>query len=169
VLYDTLVKKKGAVLLPTFSSGVLYDLLDYVDNFLKSQGLNVPVLLISPIAKACLDVSGISSEWLFDARQGKAFQATHPFGHHDMLKSQRLQVYASVHDQAFVEAFGAFVHVSSMKGHGLLPPPPRPHRRPPPSPPPWPRPRRPPRPMSALVATPVLTLTRALCFAGTLR
>ena len=85
------------VLIPTYSSGIVYDLIEVIRSYLNSLNLlNVNMFFVSPSAKHSLAYSNISSEWLCSQKQEKAFVAEPPFIHHNLLANKQLQVFPAM-------------------------------------------------------------------------
>ncbi|XP_008563320.1 PREDICTED: integrator complex subunit 9-like [Galeopterus variegatus] len=58
------VRNGGNVLVPCYPSGVIYDLLECLYQYIDSAGLsNVPFYFISPVANSSLEFSQIFAEW----------------------------------------------------------------------------------------------------------
>jgi len=58
------LKNGGNVLVPCYSSGVVYDLLECLSGHLESMGLGgVPLYFVSPVADKSLAYSNIYAEW----------------------------------------------------------------------------------------------------------
>lgn len=58
------IRAGGNVLVPCYSSGVIYDLLECLYQFIESANLGTtPFYFISPIANSSLEFSQIFAEW----------------------------------------------------------------------------------------------------------
>lgn len=58
------VRNGGNVLVPCYPSGVIYDLLECLYQYIDSAGLaNIPFYFISPVANSSLEFSQIFAEW----------------------------------------------------------------------------------------------------------
>lgn len=58
------VRNGGNVLVPCYPSGVIYDLLECLYQYIDSAGLSsVPFYFISPVANSSLEFSQIFAEW----------------------------------------------------------------------------------------------------------
>lgn len=58
------VKNGGCVLLPCYSSGVVYDLFECLSSYLDATGFSqIPMFFISPVADTSLAYSNILAEW----------------------------------------------------------------------------------------------------------
>ena len=58
------IRAGGNVLVPCYSSGVIYDLLECLYQFIDSANLgSTPFYFISPIANSSLEFSQIFAEW----------------------------------------------------------------------------------------------------------
>jgi len=64
----------GNVLIPCYSSGVIYDLFECLSLHLEQSGLlSIPLYFISPIAEYSLAFSNILAEWLTQNKQSKVY------------------------------------------------------------------------------------------------
>jgi integrator complex subunit 9 len=87
----------GDVLIPVYSSGIIYDLIEFIRSYLNSLNLHsTNMYFVSPTAKHSLAYSNISAEWLCGSKQDKAFVAEPPFAHHSLLVTRQLQVFENV-------------------------------------------------------------------------
>lgn len=58
------IRAGGNVLVPCYSSGVIYDLLECLYQFIESASLGTtPFYFISPVANSSLEFSQIFAEW----------------------------------------------------------------------------------------------------------
>lgn len=58
------IRAGGNVLVPCYSSGVIYDLLECLYQFIESANLGTtPFYFISPVANSSLEFSQIFAEW----------------------------------------------------------------------------------------------------------
>lgn len=93
------LKNGGNVLVPCYSSGVVYDLLECLSGHLESMGLGgVPLYFVSPVADKSLAYSNIYAEWLSQDKQSKIYLPESPFPHAELIKTGRLQHFSSLHD-----------------------------------------------------------------------
>ena len=68
------VSEGGVVLLPVHATGIVYDLIELVINRLaEAHHATVPVLFVSPSAKASLSYANICGEWLCTAKAERMF------------------------------------------------------------------------------------------------
>ncbi|OXB53920.1 hypothetical protein ASZ78_009221 [Callipepla squamata] len=82
------VRNGGNVLVPCYPSGVIYDLLECLYQYIDSAGLsNVPFYFISPVANSSLEFSQIFAEWLCHNKQTKVYLPEPPFPHAEDLES----------------------------------------------------------------------------------
>lgn len=66
------LRSGGSVLIPSYPSGVVYDLFECLSASLDSHGLSqVPMFFISPVADSSLAYSNILAEWLSSVKQNK--------------------------------------------------------------------------------------------------
>ena len=64
----------GNVLVPCYSSGVIYDLLECLSVHLEQSGhVSVPMYFISPVADHSLAYSNILAEWLTSSKQSRVY------------------------------------------------------------------------------------------------
>ena len=94
------LKQGGSVLLPSYSSGIVYDLLECVYTTLDHRALgHVPIYFISPVANASLAYANICGEWLCQNKQNKVFLPESPFPHAEYVKSGRLKHFPSIYGE----------------------------------------------------------------------
>ncbi|XP_074845138.1 integrator complex subunit 9 isoform X1 [Carettochelys insculpta] len=92
------VRNGGNVLVPCYPSGVIYDLLECLYQYIDSAGLsNVPFYFISPVANSSLEFSQIFAEWLCHNKQTKVYLPEPPFPHAELIQTNKLKHYASIH------------------------------------------------------------------------
>ncbi|MGH0143643.1 UNVERIFIED_CONTAM: hypothetical protein FKN15_008789 [Acipenser sinensis] len=88
----------GNVLVPCYSSGVIYDLLECLYQFIDSASLTtIPFYFISPVANSSLEFSQIFAEWLCHNKQSKVYLPEPPFPHAELIQTNKLKHYPSVH------------------------------------------------------------------------
>ena len=64
VLVAMTIRAGGNVLVPCYSSGVIYDLLECLYQFIENANLgSTPFYFISPVANSSLEFSQIFAEW----------------------------------------------------------------------------------------------------------
>ncbi|XP_066923310.1 integrator complex subunit 9 homolog [Clytia hemisphaerica] len=96
----TTLKSGGNVLVPCIPSGVIYDLFEYVCNFMDGSGLSfIPVYFVSPVAHSSLAHANIYGEWLNQNKQAKMYLPEPPFLHHELVKNGRIKHFSTVHDR----------------------------------------------------------------------
>ncbi|XP_010221258.1 PREDICTED: integrator complex subunit 9 [Tinamus guttatus] len=92
------VRNGGNVLVPCYPSGVIYDLLECLYQYIDSAGLsNVPFYFISPVANSSLEFSQIFAEWLCHNKQTKVYLPEPPFPHAELIQTNKLKHYPSIH------------------------------------------------------------------------
>eukprot|EP00794_Sanderia_malayensis_P007283 gene7283-8094_t len=92
------LKNGGNVLIPSYPSGVIYDLFEYLVSFLDGSGLSfVPIYFVSPVAKSSLAYANIYAEWLCQSKLSKVYLPESPFTHAELVKSGRLKHFTSLH------------------------------------------------------------------------
>eukprot|EP00795_Rhopilema_esculentum_P000765 gene765-10494_t len=99
------LKNGGNVLIPSYPSGVIYDLFEYLVSFLDGSGLSfVPIFFISPVADSSLAYANIYAEWLCQSKLSKVYLPESPFTHAEHIKTGRLRHFKSLQD-GFSSAF----------------------------------------------------------------
>lgn len=92
------VRNGGNVLVPCYPSGVIYDLLECLYQYIDSAGLSsVPFYFISPVANSSLEFSQIFAEWLCHNKQSKVYLPEPPFPHAELVQTHKLKHYPSIH------------------------------------------------------------------------
>uniref|UniRef100_A0A672ZBJ9 Integrator complex subunit 9 n=1 Tax=Sphaeramia orbicularis TaxID=375764 RepID=A0A672ZBJ9_9TELE len=92
------IRAGGNVLVPCYSSGVIYDLLECLYQFIESANLGTtPFYFISPVANSSLEFSQIFAEWLCHNKQTKVYLPEPPFPHAELIQTNKLKHYPSIH------------------------------------------------------------------------
>ncbi|KAL4671440.1 hypothetical protein H8959_004149 [Pygathrix nigripes] len=92
------VRNGGNVLVPCYPSGVIYDLLECLYQYIDSAGLSsIPLYFISPVANSSLEFSQIFAEWLCHNKQSKVYLPEPPFPHAELIQTNKLKHYPSIH------------------------------------------------------------------------
>uniref|UniRef100_A0A672JS00 Integrator complex subunit 9 n=1 Tax=Salarias fasciatus TaxID=181472 RepID=A0A672JS00_SALFA len=92
------IRAGGNVLVPCYSSGVIYDLLECLYQFIESASLGTtPFYFISPVANSSLEFSQIFAEWLCHNKQTKVYLPEPPFPHAELIQTNKLKHYPSIH------------------------------------------------------------------------
>uniref|UniRef100_A0A674NH28 Integrator complex subunit 9 n=1 Tax=Takifugu rubripes TaxID=31033 RepID=A0A674NH28_TAKRU len=92
------IRAGGNVLVPCYSSGVIYDLLECLYQFIESASLGTtPFYFISPVANSSLEFSQIFAEWLCNNKQSKVYLPEPPFPHAELIQTNKLKHYPSIH------------------------------------------------------------------------
>ncbi|XP_022450667.1 integrator complex subunit 9 isoform X1 [Delphinapterus leucas] len=92
------VRNGGNVLVPCYPSGVIYDLLECLYQYIDSAGLSsIPFYFISPVANSSLEFSQIFAEWLCHNKQTKVYLPEPPFPHAELIQTNKLKHYPSIH------------------------------------------------------------------------
>uniref|UniRef100_A0A3P9K9J2 Integrator complex subunit 9 n=1 Tax=Oryzias latipes TaxID=8090 RepID=A0A3P9K9J2_ORYLA len=92
------IRAGGNVLVPCYSSGVIYDLLECLYQFIDSANLGTtPFYFISPVANSSLEFSQIFAEWLCHNKQTKVYLPEPPFPHAELIQTNKLKHYPSIH------------------------------------------------------------------------
>ncbi|KAL7299713.1 hypothetical protein TKK_0007465 [Trichogramma kaykai] len=98
----TTLRQGGCVLIPSYPSGVIYDLFECLSIHLDKTGLSqVPLFFISPVAETSLAYSNIFAEWLSSGKQNKVYLPEEPFPHAFLVKNGKLKHYTSTHAEGF--------------------------------------------------------------------
>lgn len=93
---------QGNVLIPCYSSGIIYDLLECLVGHLDSCGLSsIPIFFVCPVADQSLAYSNILAEWLTHNKQSKVYLPEEPFLHASFVRTGRVKHYPSVHSEPF--------------------------------------------------------------------
>uniref|UniRef100_UPI00398F3059 integrator complex subunit 9 isoform X2 n=1 Tax=Pristiophorus japonicus TaxID=55135 RepID=UPI00398F3059 len=94
------IRSGGNVLVPCYPSGVIYDLLECLYQYIDSAGLSsVPFYFISPVANSSLEFSQIFAEWLCHNKQSKVYLPEPPFPHAELIQTNKLKHYPSIHGE----------------------------------------------------------------------
>ena len=92
----------GNVLLPCYTSGIIYDLLECLVPHLDMLGLShIPIYVVSPVADQSLAYSNILAEWLTSSKQTRVYLPEEPFLHSYYLRIGRVKQFASIHSTEF--------------------------------------------------------------------
>uniref|UniRef100_A0A8C7SPL3 Integrator complex subunit 9 n=1 Tax=Oncorhynchus mykiss TaxID=8022 RepID=A0A8C7SPL3_ONCMY len=92
------IRAGGNVLVPCYSSGVIYDLLECLYQFIENANLgSTPFYFISPVANSSLEFSQIFAEWLCHNKQSKVYLPEPPFPHAELIQTNKLKHYPSIH------------------------------------------------------------------------
>ena len=95
----------GNVLVPCYSSGILYDLFECLTMHLERLNLTTPIYFISPIAEHSLAYSNILAEWLSDDKQSRVYIPEEPFPHAQLVRSGRIKHFSSLSEESFNNEF----------------------------------------------------------------
>ncbi|KAB0351266.1 hypothetical protein FD754_016123 [Muntiacus muntjak] len=92
------VRNGGNALVPCYPSGVIYDLLERLYQYIDSAGLSsIPFYFISPVANSSLEFSQIFAEWLCHNKQTKVYLPEPRFPHAELIQTNKLKHYPSIH------------------------------------------------------------------------
>uniref|UniRef100_A0A8C2X1D4 Integrator complex subunit 9 n=1 Tax=Cyclopterus lumpus TaxID=8103 RepID=A0A8C2X1D4_CYCLU len=129
------IRAGGNVLVPCYPSGVIYDLLECLYQFIESANLGTtPFYFISPVANSSLEFSQIFAEWLCHNKQSKVYLPEPPFPHAELIQTNKLKHYSSIHGDFSIEfrqpcvvftghpslRFGDVVHFMELWGKSSL-------------------------------------------------
>jgi integrator complex subunit 9 len=99
------ISNGGDVLIPCHSSGVIYDLIDYLRKYLNSLNLHsTNMYFVSSSSEHSLAYSNISSEWMCETKQMKTYEASDPFDHGSMLRNGDLKIFTGL-NTSFANVF----------------------------------------------------------------
>ncbi|RWS27634.1 cleavage and polyadenylation specificity factor-like protein [Leptotrombidium deliense] len=102
MLGELCVNNSGNVLIPCYSSGIIYDLFECLVSHLENSGHSaVPIYFLSPVADQSLAYSNILAEWLTQNKQSKVYLPEEPFPHAMMVRLGRLKHFPGVQVEAF--------------------------------------------------------------------
>ena len=88
---EGIIKDHGSVLIPCLSTGLIYDMFEFLAKFFEQINLlNIHMYFISPVSNANLAISNAMSEWVTEQRQTASFSGTPPFKHNELIKSKCL-------------------------------------------------------------------------------
>ncbi|GMS80584.1 hypothetical protein PENTCL1PPCAC_2759, partial [Pristionchus entomophagus] len=90
------VKQSGSVILPINPCGLMFDLLDLLAKTLDAA-MDIPIYVISPVAKRALAFANVYPEWLSDGHQERVYMPEEPFRHHRMMENRKIKVYDSIY------------------------------------------------------------------------
>ncbi|KAF8386916.1 hypothetical protein PRIPAC_76058 [Pristionchus pacificus] len=90
------IKLQGSVILPINPCGLMFDLLDLLAKALDSA-MDIPIYVISPVAKRALAFANVYPEWLSDTHQERVYMPEEPFRHHQMMDSRKIKVYDNIY------------------------------------------------------------------------
>ena len=100
------LKSGGNVLIPCYSTGVIFDLFEHLIAHLNHCGLSqIPLYFLTPVADQSLAYSNILAEWLCQARSQKVFTPEEPFNHNQLIKYGRLRHYPGVYTEQFSDDY----------------------------------------------------------------
>ncbi|RIA97135.1 beta-lactamase-like protein [Glomus cerebriforme] len=99
------LKNKGNVLFPCTMNGIIFDIIDFLNQHIRAMGLHgIPFYAISPIAEESLKYSNICGEWMCTERQQKMYLPDNPMPHQDMIEQSSLY-YATRADSSLQEKY----------------------------------------------------------------
>ncbi|KAG2387221.1 hypothetical protein C9374_001553 [Naegleria lovaniensis] len=91
------IESGGDVLIPCHTTGLVYDLIDFLSTYFNSVHLgNTLIYLVSPVADHSIQYANISAEWLCDSKMDKTISAESPFLHTNLLQNKSLMIFDSV-------------------------------------------------------------------------
>ena len=87
---ESVLNDHGSVLIPCTSTGLIFDMFEFLTKYFEQINHQVQMYFISPVSNANLAISNAMSEWVTEQRQTAAFSGTSPFKHHELVKSKLL-------------------------------------------------------------------------------
>lgn len=73
-----IISNGGDVLIPCYPVGIVYDLIEYLRNYLNSINLgHTNLYFISPISKHSIQYSNIVPEWVCETKKNKSCKNTY--------------------------------------------------------------------------------------------
>ncbi|XP_074368940.1 uncharacterized protein LOC141708970 [Apium graveolens] len=87
----------GSVIIPIGRLGIILQLLEQIADSLEASNIKAPIFVISSVADELLAYTNIIPEWLCKQRQEKMYAGNSLFGHVDLLKDKRLQLFPTLH------------------------------------------------------------------------
>jgi len=91
------IESGGDVLIPCHTTGLIYDLIDFLSTFFQSINLGSTLFyVISPVADHSIQYANISAEWLCDSKMDKTLTAESPFTHVNLMQNKYLMTFDSV-------------------------------------------------------------------------
>ncbi|KAL3700369.1 hypothetical protein R1sor_018391 [Riccia sorocarpa] len=91
------VSAGGSVLFPISMYGSFLEILEEILIQLRSAGMEVPVLYISPVAEKVLAYANTVPEWVSALRQEKLYAGEALFGFVDAVQEKRFHHYSALH------------------------------------------------------------------------
>jgi integrator complex subunit 9 len=96
------LKNGGNVLLPSYSSGVVFDLFEYLVAHLDQCQLgHIPLYFLSPVAEQSLAYANILAEWLTKSKSNRVYVPEEPFVHNQLIRLGRLKHYPGIYSDTF--------------------------------------------------------------------
>lgn len=97
------LQAQGNVLIPCFSTGLLYDVLHcLLTHALSDASLShVPVFLVSGTIDQSLAYSNILSQWLTPSKESRVYLPEEPFAHSSFVRSGRVRTFSSLDSDSF--------------------------------------------------------------------
>ncbi|ONK67500.1 uncharacterized protein A4U43_C05F690 [Asparagus officinalis] len=83
----------GSVLIPVGRVGIILVLLEQLSQLLESSNLEVPIFMVSSTAEEMLAFTNAIPEWLCKRRQDKLFAGEALFGHVDLMRERKLNIF----------------------------------------------------------------------------
>ena len=96
------LKNGGSVLLPCYSSGIIFDLFEYLVIHLDQCSLaHIPLYFLSPVADQSLAYANILAEWLTKNKSNRVFLPEEPFTHNHLIRMGRLKHFPGIYSENF--------------------------------------------------------------------
>ncbi|MQM15461.1 hypothetical protein Taro_048409 [Colocasia esculenta] len=103
------VRGGGSVLIPIGRLGIILQLLEKISEFLESSKLKVPIYMISYAAEGTLAFTNVMPEWLCQERQEKLYSGLPLFGHEELIKEKRLQLFPVINSSMLMKPAALFL------------------------------------------------------------
>lgn len=95
----TLKENRGNVLIPTYTTGIILDILEHLVYRMEHQAMQFTVIyLISPVGKASLAYANVFSEFLSNTRSKKVYLPEEPFVHADLQRQGKIVCASDISD-----------------------------------------------------------------------
>ncbi|KAK1405655.1 Beta-Casp domain-containing protein [Heracleum sosnowskyi] len=99
------IKAGGSVIIPIGRLGVILQLLEQIAHSLEVSNIKAPIFVISSVADELLAYTNIIPEWLCKQRQEMMYSGHSLFGHVDLLKDKRIQLFPTLHSLELLKSW----------------------------------------------------------------
>jgi len=102
------LREQGNVLVPSYCTGVVYELFEILHKYLSDMGCgHVPLYFVSPVADNSLSYVNILGEWMSQERESRIYVPDPPFIHAELTKAGKLHRFETISDGTFGGTFKA--------------------------------------------------------------